>query len=66
MNSLAARCKIKINLLIGNLRRRGCELKEGKANSRAVKTGGPARLGPALTGFRLYRTGPKSPVEKRA
>jgi len=32
----------------------------------AVKAGGPARLGPALTGFGLYRAGPKSPVEKRA
>jgi len=31
-----------------------------------VKAGGPARLGPALTGFGLYRTGPKNPVEKRA
>ncbi|KEH27859.1 hypothetical protein MTR_5g044765 [Medicago truncatula] len=33
---------------------------------RAVKTGGPIRLGPALTGFRLYRVGSKIPVEKRA
>jgi len=32
----------------------------------AVKAGGPARLGPALTGFGLYRAWPKSPVEKRA
>jgi len=32
----------------------------------AVKAGGPAHLGPALTGFGLCRVGPKSPVEKRA
>ncbi|AES96135.1 hypothetical protein MTR_5g033660 [Medicago truncatula] len=31
---------------------------------RAVKTGGPACLGPALTGFGLYRAGSKSPVDK--
>ncbi|KEH22554.1 hypothetical protein MTR_7g053440 [Medicago truncatula] len=30
--------------------------------NRAVKTGGLARVGPALTGFGLYRAGPKSPV----
>jgi len=34
--------------------------------NRAVKTGGPALNGPALTDFGLYRAGPKSPVEKRA
>jgi len=34
--------------------------------SRAVKTGGPDLNGSALTGFGLYRAGPKSPVEKRA
>jgi len=34
--------------------------------ARAVKTGGPALNGPALTGFGLYRARPKSPVEKRA
>jgi len=33
---------------------------------RVVKTCCPTRLGPALTGFRLYRAGPKSPIGKRA
>jgi len=33
---------------------------------RAVKTDGPVRLGPTLTGFGLYRVGPKSPVENWA
>ncbi|KAH1248436.1 hypothetical protein GmHk_05G012031 [Glycine max] len=34
--------------------------------TRAAKTGGPARFGPAHSGFGLYRAGLKSPDEKRA
>ncbi|KAG4914486.1 hypothetical protein JHK87_052043 [Glycine soja] len=34
--------------------------------TRAVKTGGPARFGPAHSGFGLHRAGLKSPDEKRA
>ena len=35
-------------------------------STKAVKTGGPVRLGSSLTGFEFYRVGPENPIRKWA